>query len=369
MYLVLLAVAALDAAGYSIVAPVVPAIADETGAGPTAMGMLVSAFALGMGAGFVAAGRLVQARGARLTIVVSLALVAAGCLGFVVGGAYGLYVAARLVMGLGSGGLWIGVVFAVMERYPGDEYRRLTAVLAAYAVGAVVGPAFGAAGGIAGPFALLGASSLVLAVPVLAWARPAARVSFGSDRSVLRGSEFRIATAAVLLVALSFGILDGPLPLHFGERLGQGEIAALYVAAAVVLGLSSVVAGRLRPRLALGLALVVLPLGLAVAGATDAVGAWLVGVAVAAVGFGLGEAGALGILLGAAGPERIVLAMVVWSQGWAVGYLAGPALGGGLAEVVGFGFLGLLPALAAVLVALMLLGARPDAVVPQAAEP
>jgi hypothetical protein len=45
--------------------------------------------------------------------------------------------------------------------------------------------------------------------------------------------------------------------------------------------------------------------------------------------------------------ERIVLAMVVWSQVWAVGYLVGPAAGGGVAEGLGFGAIGLVPLAAA----------------------
>ena len=44
-YLVLLALAALDSAGYSIIAPVVPAIGDETGAGPGLIGALVAGLA------------------------------------------------------------------------------------------------------------------------------------------------------------------------------------------------------------------------------------------------------------------------------------------------------------------------------------
>jgi hypothetical protein len=45
-----------------------------------------------------------------------------------------------------------------------------------------------------------------------------------------------------------------------------------------------------------------------------------------------------------------VLAMVIWSQIWALGYLAGPAAGGGVAEALGFGAIGLVPAFAALLV-------------------
>ena len=44
-FAVLFALAALDSAGYSIIAPVVPEIGDATGAGPGLMGALVASFA------------------------------------------------------------------------------------------------------------------------------------------------------------------------------------------------------------------------------------------------------------------------------------------------------------------------------------
>ena len=50
-YPLLLGLGALDAAGYSIIVPVAPAIADATGAGPAAIGLLVATFPAGMVAG------------------------------------------------------------------------------------------------------------------------------------------------------------------------------------------------------------------------------------------------------------------------------------------------------------------------------
>ena len=46
-YVVLLTVGAVDAAGYSIIAPVIPVIARSTGAKPGLIGALVASFALG----------------------------------------------------------------------------------------------------------------------------------------------------------------------------------------------------------------------------------------------------------------------------------------------------------------------------------
>jgi MFS family permease len=349
-YVILLAVAALDAAGYSIIAPVVPAIADETGAGPGVMGALVGTFAVGQLLGFPLAGRAVQRQHASSVLVFSLALMLVGDLGFVLGDSLGIYFPARLLQGIGAGGLWMGVTFAILERFPGEELRRLSGVLAAYSVGGIAGPAMGGAGGIRGPFLVHLVATLLAAAAIAAIGAPRERAEFGSDRAALRTAGFWLASAGILMVALGYGALDGPLPLHFAERLEQGEIAALYVVGALVLGASAVAAGRGAPRPMLVAATVVITLGIALAGLTDTVPWWLAAITLASIGLGIGETGALGILLETIGPERIVLAMVVWSQVWAVGYLAGPAGAGAVAESLGFAAIGLVPLVAAAIV-------------------
>jgi MFS family permease len=365
-YLALLALGALDAAGYSVIAPVVPAIADETGAGPGVMGALVATFAVGMAIGFALAGQGVQRRHASFVLGASVATMAIGSLGFVLGdGRLALYFVARLLMGVGSGGLWIGVTFATLERFRGQEFRRLTGVLAAYSVGGIAGAGLGAVGGIRGPFLLYLGLVAGAAVVVRLLGEPRERVVFSSDRAALRDPAFLLACAGILLVALALGTLEGPLPIHFSRLLSQAEISALYVGVALVVGTSATLAGRLPPRPTLAAASVLIVGGIAVVGAGETVPVWLVAGAIAGLGFGIGEAGALGVLLDSVGTERIVLAMVVWSQVWALGYLAGPAAGGGVAEWLGFGAIGLVPLAAALLVA----AAFARALAPSAARP
>ncbi|MDQ3993168.1 MAG: MFS transporter [Actinomycetota bacterium] len=362
-YVVILALGALDTAGYSIIAPVVPAIAEETGEGPAAMGILVSSFAVGMAGGFVLAGRTVQARGASFTLALAMAFTAAGAVGFLVGESYVVYFASRLLMGVGAGGLWIGATFAIFERFPGQEYRRLTGLLAACSVGGIAGPALGAIGGVRAPFAAYLGLTAVAAVALAAVSARHARAVFASDRSALRRPGFWLASAGILLVAIGVGTVDGPLPLHFDERLSQAEIGALYFAASIVLGASAIAAGRLPPRPLLAVGAILIVVGPGLAGTSESVPMWILALGLAGIGFGLGEAGAIGVLLETIGVERILLAMVVWSQIWAVGYLAGPAVGGGVAEAFGFGAVGVVPLAAALVVALAFI--RAPRAVPQ----
>jgi predicted MFS family arabinose efflux permease len=78
----------------------------------------------------------------------------------------------------------------------------------------------------------------------------------------------------------------------------------------------------------------------------------------AAIGIGIGNTGSLGILVESVRVERIVTAMVVWSQVGMIGYLIGPLLGGLVAEALGFGAIGVVPGAAGVVVLALFLTRR-----------
>jgi MFS family permease len=110
----------------------------------------------------------------------------------------------------------------------------------------------------------------------------------------------------------------------------------------------------------LAVATVLMTLSIALGGATEMIGLWVVVAVLCGLGLGTGEAGSLGVLLESIGLDRIVLAMVVWSQVWAIGYLVGPAIGGGVAEVFGYGALGLVPLVASAFVFVGFARFRPE---------
>jgi MFS family permease len=348
-YPLLLALGALDATGYSVIVPVAPAIADATGAGPATIGLLVASFPAGMVAGFALAGWAVRRVGPRWLLVASLGLVVLGAVGFVVGEALGVYFAARALMGIGSGGIWIGITFDTLERWPGQEYLCMSRVFAAYSAGGLIGPALGAFGGIHGPF-LAYLALLLLAMPCVLFVEPTARRNFTADRSVLRTRGFVVASAAILFAVLALGVLEGVLPLHLAERLTQAQIGALYVGASLVVAVSATASGGRPPRPLVIAAVVLSVAGIALAGLAADVPLWLLALLLAALGVGLGNTGSLGLLVEAVPVERIVTAMVVWSQIGIIGYLLGPLAGGLVAEGAGYGYVWVVPAAAAVLV-------------------
>jgi MFS family permease len=360
-YPLLLTLGALDATGYSVIVPVAPAIADATGAGPATIGLLVACFPAGMVIGFALAGWAVERHGARAVLAASLVLVALGALGFILGDGLAVYFPARVLMGLGSGGIWIGVTFDTLERWPGQEYLCMSRIFAAYSVGGLIGPALGIFGGIKGPFtAYLGL--LLAAVPlVLLLGDPAAKRTFSADRAALRTRGFWLASAAILFAVLALGVLEGVLPLHFAERLTQAEIAALYVGASVVVAGSAAAAGAMRPRpLVIGGVFLAIA-GISLAGAAAAIPLWLLALLLAGIGIGMANTGSIGMLVEAVPVERIVAAMVVWSQVGIAGYLVGPLLGGAVADGLGFAYLGVVPAVAGLAVLAFLLAPRSGA--------
>ncbi len=371
-YPALLALSGLDAIGYSVIAPVAPAISRATGAGPALIGALVAAFPAGILIGFPLAGRVVQRRNPQTMIALSLALMGLGCMGFVLGDGLSFYFPARLLMGIGSGGLWIGITFGTLERWPGQEYVCMSRIFAAYSIGSLIGPALGAIGGVRGPFlAYLGLVCTGLVFVRLMGPSPE-HLPFRSDRSALRLPGFWPSAAGIAFAILALGTVEGVLPLHLAERLSQGEIGALYVGMSLAVAAGATVAGRFRPRAMLLAAIVTSVAGLSLVGATNALPLWIAALFLVGIGVGTGETGSMGLLLDAVSTERIVTAMVVWSQLSIFGYLAGPLAGGATAEAFGFVAVGLVPLVAALLLLAILFRtrrARPDASAPGAGGP
>jgi hypothetical protein len=162
-----------------------------------------------------------------------------------------------------------------------------------------------------------------------------------------------------MLAILATGALDGVLPLHFAGRLTQTGIGLTYLAVGALIAVGSAAAGHQPPARMLVTGAVAITAGLTVAGATTTYPAWAAALLLIGLGAGAAQTGATGLLLDAVPTARIVTAMIVWSQLGILGYLAGPALGGLLAQHLGYAALGLLPATALALLALIKATRRP----------
>ena len=250
-----------------MIVPVTPGIADATGAGPAVIGLLVAAFPVGMIAGFWLAGRVVEVRGVKPLLLSALVLIALASLGFALADTLPAYFVTRLLMGLGSAALWIGVTFDTLGRWPGQEYVCMSRIFAAYSIGGLIGPALGAVGGTSGPFLLYFVLVLAAVLLVLHMDRPADGPAFVADRSALRSRGFWVAASAVLFAYLTLGLMEGVLPLHLAERLTQAEIGALYVGLSLVVATSAAAAGSRAPRPMVFASVLLAVVGVSIAGA------------------------------------------------------------------------------------------------------
>jgi MFS family permease len=343
VYPTLLAFGAIDAAGYSLIGPVLPSLASSTGASQQTLGWLTASFSVTMLVGYVLAVLLLRLPLRSAVFIGAFGLLAVGALVFVLSDDIAALFAGRLVMGVGSGALWIGVTFRTLEYWPGQEYRGMSRVIAAYSVGALLGPLIGGLPGSHLPFAVYLALVLLAIPAAVALPAPAVRLPTGQDWSALRLRGFWFAALAVLFAMMAPGTLDGVLPLHFSTQLTQAQIGLAYAGTACLIAVTAIAAARFRPRSALLVGGVGVVLGIAAAAMTGAVPAWLVALAVIGLGTGAVETGSTGVLLEVVPTDRIVTAMVVWSQIGMLGYLLAPALGAPLAQRYGFGAVALVP--------------------------
>ena len=339
----LIYLAALDAVGFGVIAPVLTAIEDETGSSALTLGALVGVFAIGQALGFPLGTMLARRFGTAGSLYGAIALLMAGTAAFVFLEGLAIWFPARAVMGLGSGALWIGTVLATVEHFPGNEYRRLTGVMAAYGLGGIAGPAFGALPGTHLPFAAYFVTLAIAPLAVAVMGPPAAPQAHTPDWAPLRRRGFLLSSISILALAVGLGVLDGTIPLHLDELLDQSEVGILYVAAAIAVSVATLAAGRLDPRPVAVIGPAVCAAGIGIVAATGSLGAWIVGLAVAAAGLGMGQAGSMGVFLDAAGDAAIASVLVVWSLIWSAGYVLGPVLGGAWVDAFGFGTLIVVP--------------------------
>ncbi len=362
----LLALACVDAAGYGIIGPVAPQIAASTGAGPAVVGALVASFPVGIMLGFIVGSYAIARRRDRTLLAVSVGLIALGSMGFVAGGSLTAYFIARFAMGVGSGGVWIAVTYSTIERWPGQEYACMSQIFAAYSIGGLLGPVLGAGGGVGRPFVAYLALAACAGAVGLAAPQPRYRREFRSDWSTVRERGFWLASTGIFFAVLGLGIVDGILPLHFSTQLATAAIGGLLAGAALANAFGAILAARVSAKAMLATAVVVVTFGIAVVGASSTIAVWVVGTAAAAAGIGAANAASIGVLFDAVGTQRIVAAVLVWSQLGIVGYLAGPLAGGAVAQSLGYTALGLIPLAAAALVLLLLVStadrARPEPV-------
>lgn len=345
------AVVLVDTMLYAALVPLLPRYADRFELSKGEAGLLVAAFAAGTLAAAVPGGLVAARYGPKRAVLSGLAIMSAASVGFALADSAAALGAARFVQGLGSALSWAGALAWLVTSAPRARRGELLGTaLGAAVFGALLGPVLGGvAGSVGATPTFSGVAVLGVLLGAVAWRTPAAPVppsnslSLGETaRGALRDRVLLGGLWLVTLPAFLFGMLAVLAPLQLGSSgFGSLAIGAVFVSGAALeatlgplLGRVSDRRGRRGPLQAALVASTVVSLGLAWAARPALV---VVLVIAAAVSYGAFWAPAMALL--ADGAEQLGLPQGVafgfMNAAWAGGNVAGPALGGVLAEVAG----------------------------------
>lgn len=204
---VLVVAAFVIAAGYGVVAPVLPQFATSFGVGATAAGAVMSAFALMRVAWAPVAGPIMSRLGERRTYLIGLAVVALSSAATAFAPSYALLVVLRGLGGIGSVMFTVSAMGLIARLAPPTIRAKVSGYYAtSFMLGSIMGPVIGsltAAWGMRAPFVIY-ALALMFAIGVAAWK--------------LRPVEARTDTGSVLL------------PMTFRQAWSVGSYRSLLVA-------------------------------------------------------------------------------------------------------------------------------------------
>ncbi|WP_165000978.1 MFS transporter [Rothia uropygioeca] len=203
---VLVVAAFVIAAGYGVVAPVLPQFATSFGVGAAAAGAVMSAFALMRVAWAPAAGPIMSRIGERRTYLTGLAVVALSSAITAFAPNYALLVILRGLGGIGSVMFSISAMGLIARLAPPTIRAKVSGYYAtSFMLGSIMGPVIGsltATWGLRAPF-IIYALALLLAIVVAAWK--------------LRPADATTDTGSVML------------PMKFPEALSIGSYRSLLV--------------------------------------------------------------------------------------------------------------------------------------------
>jgi MFS family permease len=337
----------LDAMLFGAIIPLLPHFADTYDLSKFEAGLLLGAYGAGSLLGGIPGGLLVGRIGPKRGVLAGLTVLALASLAFALSGGPVALGVSRFVQGISSATTWAGALAWVAVSVPRERRgQALGTVFGLAVLGSVMGPMFGGFAdlvGIRGSFVTIALVAAGL-VTTLAFVRPAPREapSAGAIARALRDRAFVGGLWLNTLPAMFFGVLDVLVPLRFDDAgYGALAIAGVFVIAGLVevvvnpvIGKISDRHGRLYPvRIALIASIAV---AAAIAFASEPA---VIALLVVAASVSFGGFYTPGMALVADRSERAGLAQGigfgVTNTAWAVGALAGPAIGGALAQALG----------------------------------
>lgn len=243
----------LESTLFSCISPLLPHFAHSLGLSKSATGLLTGAYPAGVTVGALVAGRLRHLNPRSITLVGMIIFTGAT---FLFGFAHSasLLEVARLVEGLGCGGIWPGGLAWLAKAVPAENRgRSLGIAMGTATAGAMVGPLLGtlaAAVGLPVVFGVMGGVSVVASMAIAVTPAPEGGLSHAA--SLLGFVRNRRLAVSVYLLAFPFaggGLLLVLIPLQLSPKGGAGvEVGVTFFVASAIGTVLCVVAGRISDR-------------------------------------------------------------------------------------------------------------------------
>jgi multidrug resistance protein len=364
-----------DILAYSIAVPVLPHLSRQFGASPTVVGLLFASFGVTLLAISIPMGAYSDRIGRRLPLVGGLLALAAASVLFAFAPSMTWLFVARLVQGGADAVTWVVGFALIADLYAAEERGRVMGlVMSGSTFGFMVGPTLGGwlyeSGGIRLPYLFIAALAVVVAAGM-------ASLDFPSktqlDEPLPLSTIVRVPAVATCVIAVIVGggtiaMLEPVLSMFLSATIGLGpaRIGLVFGGGAVVAAVLHPLFGHLADRVGgrrltlWGLAAIgaMLPLLAQSRSFLSAVGLYVVG-ALAMSTMITPSLTYMAEATASAGSPSFGVAYGLYNVAWAIGLLAGPALGGYLYDHLGFTALSL--AWAPVVVALAFALSRIDA--------
>jgi MFS family permease len=347
LLLLVCAIVAADTAFFTALTPLLPHLADRYDLSKGAAGVFVAMYAVGSLVGAIPGGVVATRFGPKTAVLAGLSLMTAASLAFALGSDVWTLSAARFVQGAGSTFSWAGGLAWITSSAPTERRGEMLGnAMGAAVFGSLLGPVLGGIAGVAGiRAAFLGMSAIGVGLVVVTAGTPAAARHEQRLLDAVRALREREIVAGlwlILLPALLFGALVVLVPLRL-HRHGWGAVAigAVFLATAAVETFVNPLLGRYADRRGLQQPVRAALVGsLAVSVAFAIAGNVIVIVTLVLIaGIVYGAFYTPGLALISHGAEAVGvaqgLAFGLMNACWSVGAIAGPAIGGALAQTAG----------------------------------
>jgi multidrug resistance protein len=337
---------------YGLIVPILPSYAADMGVSELAIGVLFGSYSLALLVTTPFFGTLTDRVGRRGPMIGGAVGLVAATLMFAVAASYPALVGARLLQGVAAAATWIAGLALVADLFPAQGRGRAMGIaLSGMTVGVLVGPPLGGLlyewGGYAAPFVVAAAVALVdgAAIALLLVDPPRAASGRESLARLLGDRAILVASGAAVVAASTWGLLEPTLPLHLESAFGVSPtgVGVVFGLATLAYGIATPLVGALSDRWGRRPTMIVGVLGLAGAMPLVGVAPTLVlavaGMLVVSVAYGCALIPTLPDLAEAVdrrGGGAYGAAYALYNAAYAVGMMAGPVLGGALAEWFGF---------------------------------